>query len=400
MSRKLLIISYEEFPSFIGLSSRIKGIAQSLIGCGFQLEIVAPCYSKKSKNHKIFLENLKIHRINMPNLFGRFQLPIISRLLFVLIYTIRVSGYYNKKKVEVSFVQSEQIYPFWSSYILGKKFKAEIILDEPTIFEDIIDHKLKKIKFIGYILKKLIKSFELIIYKMSNFIICSSEKTLFYVKNRINDNNKIYYIPNGVDINKFKFYKKNKFGNRIFFNCSLPYYQNIAALSNLIKIIKYFENNNFFNYFVQIIVNNKLLIPKELLDIMKSNDRVSILSGVNCLVPYIQKADMVVLPYERGHFSNAGPRIKTLEALACGKVVFSTLEGIDGLSGCIDGENIIICIDWIDMAKKIINIINSYDKTYKINIIQNNARHFVEENYSWDKLVKAYDLILKQRLQQ
>jgi len=391
MPKNLLIITYEEFPSFIGLSTRIKGISQSLMQSEFKVEIVAPFYSNKFKIPQRFFRKVKIHNIKMPNLFGKFKLAIISRLLFMLLYTIRVLHYFGKHKEKFEFVQSEQIYPFWSSYILSKKFRAKVILDEPTIFEDIISHKLKKIKPLSYMMKKIVNRFEFIVYKISNIIICSSKKTLLYVENIVKSKgNKLYYLPNGVDTNEFKFHVKPNFGNRIFFNCSLPYYQNLAALGNLIKIIEYFEENSFSNYFVQIVVNNKNFIPNKLKDIVKSNDKVSFLSEVDSLVLYIYASDMVVLPYEQGHFSNAGARLKALEALSCGKVVLSTLEGIDGLSGCIDGENIIICSDWIDMAKKIIDLISQNNKSYQIKKLQENAHHLVEENYSWNKLIKFY----------
>jgi len=391
MIKNLLIISYEEFPSFIGLTTRIKGIAQAIIGYGFGVEIVAPFYANKIRIPQKYFKNVKIHNIRMPNLFGKFKLPIVSRLLFVLLYTIRVSLNLGKSRANYAFVQSEHIYPFWSSYILGKKFKAEIILDEPTMFEKMIDHKVKRIKPLGYILKKIVNSYELIVYKKSKYIICSSDKTLAYVKERLKDDrNKLYYLPNGVDLNEYKQQKKAIFSNKIFFNCSLPYYQNLSAFNNLIKIIECFDDHNFINYFVQIVVNNKKYIPKKQNNIIKLNDRVSILSGVENLVSLIQEADMVVLPYEKGHFSNAGSRLKALEAFSCGKVVLATIEGIDGLHGCINGENIIICKDWIDMANKIMDLISRNNKSYQIDKIKDNARSLVEKRYSWEKLADFY----------
>lgn len=395
MIKNLLIVSYEEFSSYIGINTRIEGMIDALRQNGVYIELVVPDYSRKIGCKEINTGGIKITKISIPNLFGKLKIPIISRIIFVIVFNSVVLINLKKRKHVFDYIQSEQIYPFLCCYMLAKRFKGRVILDEPVLLEYLIDDKLKRFKLLNYILKKMVVKFESFVYKFADYIICSSQKTMNYVNERVKGNkNNLYYLPNGVDIKKYTVRKKIKSNSKIFFNCSLPFYQNVAALRNIEKIIRYFEIKNFNNYSFTIIVNDISLFPKDLLDRFKINHNVIILSAVKSLVSYLQKADIVVFPFEHGHFSMAGPRLKVLEALSCGKIIMSTPEGVDGVLGCIDGENIIICSDFMDMAIKLINMIeNRYKTNEMINKIQNGARRLIEEHYDWNKLINIYDKI-------
>jgi glycosyltransferase involved in cell wall biosynthesis len=103
---------------------------------------------------------------------------------------------------------------------------------------------------------------------------------------------------------------------------------------------------------------------------------------------------VVLLPYAKGHLTTAGPRLKVFEALACGKIVLGTMEGLDEIPECVDGRNVILCSDWADMASKTMALIAEGETSRKA-AIRSEARKLVEGKYSWRRLVAAYDPILK-----
>jgi glycosyltransferase involved in cell wall biosynthesis len=129
---------------------------------------------------------------------------------------------------------------------------------------------------------------------------------------------------------------------------------------------------------------------------IESNPRVRLLSNEKSLVPWLHESDLVLLPYEKGHLTTAGPRLKAFEAFACAKIVLGTQEGLDEIPGCIDGRNVILCSDWLDMADKTMQLITE-GETPRKQTIRSEARRLAETEYSWQRLVKAYDPILNGR---
>ena len=142
------------------------------------------------------------------------------------------------------------------------------------------------------------------------------------------------------------------------------------------------------------VVNDAAAIASDLAATIESNPRVRLLSNQKSIVPWLQSCDFVLLPYEAGHTTTAGPRLKVFEALACGKIVLSTKEGLDEVAGCVDGRNVIVCSDWLDMARKTMALIPEGDTARK-RMIRDEARRFVEAEYSWQSLTHAYEAILK-----
>ncbi len=140
------------------------------------------------------------------------------------------------------------------------------------------------------------------------------------------------------------------------------------------------------------VVNDAAALPPDLAAAIESNPRVRLLSNQPSIVPWLQSCDFVLLPYEAGHTTTAGPRLKVFEALACGKIVLSTKEGLDEVAGCVDGGNVVLCSDWLDMAGKTMALIGEGDSARK-RMMCDEARRFVEAEYSWQSLASAYESI-------
>jgi len=389
----VLIVSYEELSSHNGLNTRIKGIARALSAVGRHVEIASPSYSPRPGRPGSF-DGIRIHAVPMPDLFAKFRIPIVTRIVFVAFLTVCVIRHLGKSRNRFSLVQSEQLYPFIASYVLARKWGARLIVDDPSLLGAFVGEKLKNWPLSSRLLRKVVEAFEALLYKRADYIICSSQRMMGRMRRRLSGSKTVVcHLSNGVDLEEFTVSPNGGPGNRVFFNCSLPYYQNLAALRNILKIVDYFDKHAFGNYSVLVVVNDAALVPADIMGLIESNPRVTLSSNQPSVVPWLHQCDLVLLPYEKGHFTTAGPRLKVFEALACAKVVLSTKEGIDGVSGCVDGQNLIICSGWQDMAVKTIDLISN-GRRHQMRTLGREARNLIQSHYSWKRLVKVYEQII------
>ena len=390
----LLMISYEELASHNGLNTRMKGIARELSAAGRRVEIAAPSYGGRELETSTSLAGIRIHTVPVPDLFSRWRIPIVTRALSVALLTLCMVRRLRKSAGPFAWVQSEQVYPFLAAWLLARRWQARVILDDPSLLGLFVEEKLRRRRVLRPLLKRAVERFETSLWRRADCILCSSQRTAGAIGRRVEGaKTTIVRICNGVDLNEFTVGPDGGPGNRLFFNCSVPYYQNVAALRNFLKIVAHFEREAFHNYSAIVAVNDATVLPPDVVHEIESNSRVRLLSNEKSLVPWLHASDLVLLPYEKGHLTTAGPRLKAFEAFACGKIVLGTSEGLDEIPGCIDGQNVILCSDWLDMAKKTMESI-SEGETPRKQKIRSEARQFAETEYSWQGLVKAYDLIL------
>ena len=388
------MISYEEFASHNGLNTRMKGIARALSARGRRVEIAAPIYNGQMPAVPLELNGMHVHSVPLPRLFSKWRVPILSRVLSVLALTIYMARYFRASPDRFRWIQAEQVYPFIAAYLVARKWKAGLILDDPSLLGLFVEEKLKHRRILRPLLKRAVEHFETALWKRADYILCSSQRTAGRIAERVNGAKaRVVRLCNGVNLDEFTATNDPGPGNTLFFNSSVPYYQNMATLRNLLKIIGQFEKEQFHNYSAVIAVNDATVLPPEMMNEIKSNPRVRLLSNEKSLVPWLHASDFVLLPYEKDHLTTAGPRLKAFEAFACGKIVLGTREGLDEIPGCIDGQNVIVCNDWLDMARQTMGLIAEGDTPRKQSI-RNEARRFVESEYSWQGLVKAYDPIL------
>jgi glycosyltransferase involved in cell wall biosynthesis len=393
----LLIVSYEELSSHNGLNTRIKGIARELAAAGQRVEIAAPSYSGRKSEMPSHLAGIRVHTVPVPDLFSKWRIPIVTRALSVAFLTMCMVRRLRKSAGPFAWVQSEQVYPFLAACLLARKWKARVILDDPSLLGLFVEEKLRRRRVLRPLLKSAVERFETTLWRRADYILCSSQRTAGAIGKRVEGaKTKILRICNGVDLNEFTPGSSGGSGNRLFFNCSVPYYQNVAALRNFLKIVAHFEQKAFHNYSAIIAVNDAAALPPDAMHEIESNPRVRLLSNEKSLVPWLHESDLVLLPYEKGHLTTAGPRLKAFEAFACGKIVLGTREGFDEIPGCTDGQNVILCSDWLDMAGKTMGLITE-GETPRKQRIRSEARTFAENEYSWQRLVKAYDPILNGR---
>lgn len=393
MRKRILMISYEEFNLHIGLNTRVKGLIKAMCEKGMSVELAVPCYSEENASVREYY-GAKIHHVMMKNVFDPILIPIITRVFFVHYFNKSVLRYFKGKVLEFDLIQSEQMYPFSAGFKLAKQLSAKVVLDDPTMLCYLVDDKLNKITLLNNLVKWFVSKYEYSVYKKADYVFCSSQKTADYMKSMFAISDvKVRYAPNGLDVSNFSLDEKKQFTNKIFFNSSLPYYQNMAALKNLYKILLDCRSKAILNFTITVIINKQSFMPLNIKQNLEDMSQVELLSAVDSLVPYIDKADIVLLPYEKGHTLTAGSRLKAVEALGAGKLVLSTLEGVDGVIGVEDNINFMLCDDWKDMTEKLQNVLSGSLSDEKIKNIQRNARRLVEEKYSWNKIVDVYSSV-------
>lgn len=395
VEESLLILSYEESVSHNGLNTRMRGIARALAAQGKRVEIATPVYGGRARMTVTGPDGIRVHLIPVPDLLSKWRVPIVSRALSVICLTACIVRYLRRAKTRFAWIQSEQIYPFPAACLLARKWRARVILDDPSLLGRFVEEKLKRRRLLRPLLRRSVDTFENAAFRRAHCILCSSGRQAAEVSRRIRRaGTRVHRMCNGVDPAEFAVAPNGTTGNSIFFNASLPYYQNVAALRNLLKVFSHFEEQGFHDYSAVVVVNDAAALPPDLAGQIESNPRARLLSNQNSIVPWLQSCDFVLLPYEAGHTTTAGPRLKVFEALACGKIVLSTKEGLDEVGGCVDGRNVIVCADWLDMAHKTMDLIREGDTARK-QAMRQEARRFVEIEYSWQTLVKAYEEIFE-----
>lgn len=199
---------------------------------------------------------------------------------------------------------------------------------------------------------------------------------------------KRFIIPYGVDTDHFKPERNfEPFKKCVVFTGGMYYLHNVNA-------VLYFYNK-IFPIIKNEIPEIKFYVvgtrpPKEILK-LKSDKSVIVTGYVKDIKPYLSKSSVVIAPLIT---DDGGFKIKILEAMAMGKPIVSTTIGAKALN-VSDGENIIIADNPHEFAEKIVTLINDEQLAEKLG---DNARKFVEEEYSWpqatDMIIKAFNEFL------
>lgn len=118
---------------------------------------------------------------------------------------------------------------------------------------------------------------------------------------------------------------------------------------------------------------------------------VRVIGTVDDMRLYYKKTKVYVAPFKFGE----GTRLKILEAMASGIPIVSTKEGCQGID-IIDGKHVIIADNENDFANKVVELLNNNQLAKKLS---KNAREFIEQKYSWSKIIDDLDKKILQIIQ-
>lgn len=323
---------------------------------GFYLQKFEKIYIFDYSNIKYETNNKKIIQIYNSSNFHRFIyaliFPVVNRRIIKSCEVIRVSHL--------------------TGMIAG--IFAKLLLDKKIVFNhayDYADFAWREKKYMRSILLTLLS--RLSFYFASGMIVAS--KTYFN-KIKKNDNGKFIWIPNGVDIDKFKKKprEKSKDSYKILFIGRLTEQKNIINLIEAIKIIDKSE--------IRLTIIGKGELKEKISTLIKKYkingeiiDRVS----NEKLFTYYDKADLFVLP----SYAEGSSKV-LLEGMSTGSVclVSHIPENTEIIQ---DGKNGFVCgFSPEEIADKI-KYIMSGGGWLKI---ADNARRTIEDNYSMEKVLR------------
>lgn len=115
---------------------------------------------------------------------------------------------------------------------------------------------------------------------------------------------------------------------------------------------------------------------KEILKLARDNS-VVVTGYVEDMRPYLARASVITLPIH-----GFGIKTRLLEAMAMGKPVVISSEGIHGIE-VSPGENIIVADGSKESAERVVELLNNEELREKIGT---NARKLMEDKYSWKKM--------------
>src|SRR3990167_3422641 len=200
-------------------------------------------------------------------------------------------------------------------------------------------------------------------------------------------NDKVFIVPNGVDIQEFKIqnlkFKIDGTERTILFIGDFRWVENRDAAEFILKDIWPIIESKFKSQKSKI----KLwIVGKKIPDSIRKLGIDGAIFDENApsdTSKIFEKADLLLAPIRIG----GGTSFKILEAMASGVAVVTTRLGAIGI-GAKDRKEVIIADDNQEFADNVIEVLNNKNLYGKI---AENARSFVEEKYNWENITKELE---------
>lgn len=239
-------------------------------------------------------------------------------------------------------------------------------------------------KIFSYFNLRKIQILQKKVFKRINTLLCVSETEAEFVRSKMPAGKQIWVVPNGIDVDFFQHNEPvNESGQVILLTGSMCIVRNINAAVWFAKGIFAKIKKNIPEAEFWIVGYNP---GKEILE-LKKTPGIKVFGTVQDIRPYYKKAKAYVAPFKFGQ----GTRLKVLEAMATGLPIVSTKEGCQGI-GTVNNQHVLIADNENDFADRVIELLRNKQLSGKIS---NNAKTFVEQKYSWDKIVNDLEIKLK-----
>jgi len=295
--------------------------------------------------------------------------------------------YYRTDFGPVSIKEKPDIIQIESPAIFGlsRQFPGlPIVFDEHNFWWQMEQHNiqagptLKRLPFKRIFAKWFLsraKVFELdALKKSAHVIVCSKVDKGEMLKELPQIADKISYIPNCLDVNRYQAGKNNS--RVVLFMGSLVYHPNIEAVRIICQELAPRVDAEFH------------ILGQGPID-FKVPANVKIVGWVPDNRSYIRQARICIVPLRHG----SGTRVKILEFMATGKAVISTSKGAEGLEAT-PNEDIIIEDDMEKFADEINRFLKDDGLCSKLGSA---GRRLIEEKYDYRKycepLKSIYDSI-------
>lgn len=381
----MAIVSHQPLSTLGGVPVHILQLAEAMFKLGVNVEVIAPSF-EPVKRFPSYLFHVTPIQLN-----NRLQ------TIRALEYSFKVYRYLTENRMKFDIIHGSQ----WSMFFSCLK-KKEVGLPMVTKFHGTFFYEVANT--FRYEMKNMLRDdagsfgvlpiyayMESICAKKSDGIICISNsvrnEVLAIVGRKYED--KIQVIYNGVDTEKFRplskidelrrIYDLNEDDKVILYVGLLQARKGIHHIINGVKSLL----KRHSNLKVLIVGKGERLYSRYLLNLAKPKDNFIFLGKVshNKLLELYNIADVYVIPSVYEPLGNV-----VLEAMACGKPVLARKAGglqeivKHGVTGfLLEGEGKY----FEQQLMNYINILLDDDKLR--NDMGNNARRYVEDNFSWKK---------------
>ncbi len=344
--------------------------------------------------HKETINGLTIHR---SYIFCSKSKSIILRLLnyFSFVFTSFIVGALRLKKYDVILCESPPLFLGLSAYSLAKIKGSKFIFN----VSDLWPESAEKLRIISN--KFLLNTATLLeefLYKKANLITGQTMGIVNNIKSRFSEKN-IYWLPNGIDINKFSPKKdntwrtENEFKNDDFLFLYAGIHGHAQGLEVILNAASQIESDKI--HFILLgtgPLKSELIEIKQKLGVdnvhfynpVKKEEMPDIISSVNCSIIPLKKLDL---------FLGAIPS-KIFEILAMQKPV---ILGVDGEAKklFVDHGKCALFFEpenHLDLKNQIINI---YSNKSLYRSLVENSRSYICEYFDRSKIADDFYRVLK-----
>ena len=299
----------------------------------------------------------------------------ISKIINIFRLTTKIKDFCRDKKNIIIIVEGAS----WAgyTYLFYKLIKKDLKDAKFIYHSQNIEFLLRKVKN-NFFVSQVTKRFEKYIADNFNLFTCTSNHEKLKIKKIYKINSII--LPNGIELPS-RFHKtkpiKKKY-DYIFFGGNVEFIPNFDALKILVENIMpkvIIKNPN-----IKLIVTGNKSLPFK----AKFLINAGFVSKKN-FFRYLRGASLFVNPMQ----ITFGVQTKTLHALALGKTIIATEQGVAGIKLNHSIKNIFIAKNNDDFSKKIITKIKS-------NKFNKKASSYYSKLYNMKKIVN--DFIKKQKL--
>lgn len=336
----------------------------------------------KKELEKIGIKDIKLFKRksvkNIDNAKNAFGIggSVFHALYFDKKILQEIIDYIKENKIDLVHFES-----FYTGYYISEKLKELGVKQifgseniEYKLYEDYSQKVPKAVRFPLSLQVRKIKKEEMEMAKEADatFAVTGFEEEYF----KEAGSKKTFVIPNGVDIEEFKYKPSHRHnGHKILFVGNFSYFPNRDA-------IEFFYQHAFKRlegkYHLTIIGKgtDKLGIK---------DDRVTLTEFISDIKDAYYDADVMVSPIRIG----GGTNFKLIEAAACGVPIIAHPARVEGL-GFTPGEDILTAATGPEFISALQSLLENDGLQGKLS---KNARTLIEKNYSWQKIGAKLDKI-------
>lgn len=337
MKKILFISGIQIFPPESGGQLRSANICKALVDLGFKVEIYSFTGRKKDyfdikpSAYQFINQNL-IEYINRNPVWGLVQF-IFYRLKLPPLWLTCLSLFHCPTNLKKMMEKSNSIvldFPYL--YPLAKRTKGPCHLNTHNAEFELFKEKT--------IISNLVKKIELKSFlKADHVLFCNKRDQIKFMNNYPELQAKSYFVPNGVDLNKYQHDEDSRQFIRKKHNISIE--QKVFIFSGSL----YHPNIEAFNFLKQWATSNKeelkrnnilILVVGSVGQSLIDDKHFKVIGKVESVLPYFWASDYGINPTTLG----SGTNIKMIEFLASGIPIMTTSFGARGLN-LVDKETCI-----------------------------------------------------------